>query len=133
MCDRESLNLVNMQLGFLDFVVAPFASKVIALFPPLVTHGLYLHGNYSNFALRKLGGDVQAAKSHAGRKRLGQTIFDAAHPAVSAPSLASWAAPPSVWSAAVDSRGSVPRAVATSTSNAPLVPSSTKGQGSNKA
>jgi len=122
MCDRESVNLVNMQIGFMEFVVAPFVSKVVGLFPALVTHGLYMHGNYSKFVLRKLGGDTNAAKKHAGRKRLGQTIFDAAFPAVFASPPSPWAAPPSVWSSAADARGAARRSSAAVVSSGPLPP-----------
>jgi cAMP-specific phosphodiesterase 4 len=53
MCDRNRLDLTSMQLGFMDFVVAPLFTKVVALFPTLITHALYLFGNYSRFAKLK--------------------------------------------------------------------------------
>lgn len=65
MCDRSRLDLTQMQLGFMDFVVAPLVSKVIALFPSLVQHAFYLVGNYSRFARLKEADLIKAAEADA--------------------------------------------------------------------
>jgi cAMP-specific phosphodiesterase 4 len=39
MMDRDLINLCNMQLGFIEFVVTPLISTVINLFPPLYEIG----------------------------------------------------------------------------------------------
>mmetsp|Transcript_11009 Transcript_11009/g.13291 ORF Transcript_11009/g.13291 Transcript_11009/m.13291 type:complete len:1192 (+) Transcript_11009:120-3695(+) len=64
MCDRNKIDLTSMQLGFMDFVVAPLLTKVIALFPSLVEHSFYLYGNYSRFAKLKES-DLYKASSEA--------------------------------------------------------------------
>jgi hypothetical protein len=65
MCDRSRLDLTSMQLGFMDFVVAPLVSKVVALFPSLVPHAFYLIGNYSRFARLKEADLFKAAEAEA--------------------------------------------------------------------
>jgi len=53
MCDRNTLDVTTMQLGFMDFVITPLATSLIGLFPSLHGYGLYLAGNYARFALKR--------------------------------------------------------------------------------
>jgi len=45
MFDRESTNLYNMQMGFIEFVVAPLVNGFISIFPPLYEAGDYMKDN----------------------------------------------------------------------------------------
>lgn len=47
MMDRDSSNLFNMQMGFIEFVVSPLVNTVITLFPPLHEMGSMMLNNYS--------------------------------------------------------------------------------------
>jgi hypothetical protein len=54
MMDRETTNLYNMQMGFIEFVVAPLVNGFINCFPPLFKAGNYMLGNMKSWAeLRK--------------------------------------------------------------------------------
>mmetsp|Transcript_11382 Transcript_11382/g.17320 ORF Transcript_11382/g.17320 Transcript_11382/m.17320 type:complete len:850 (-) Transcript_11382:276-2825(-) len=46
MMDRETSNLFNMQMGFIEFVVSPLVNTVVTLFPPLKETGEMMLSNY---------------------------------------------------------------------------------------
>ena len=59
MCDRATMNKVNSQLGFIEFVVAPLIIAFVKMFPPLYEVGENVSENFSNWCdLRKA--DIQA-------------------------------------------------------------------------
>ncbi len=45
MMDRNNTNLYNMQMGFIEFVVAPLVNGFISIFPPLYTAGQNMKDN----------------------------------------------------------------------------------------
>jgi len=50
MCDRDSTNIPNMQMGFIDFIIFPFYSTLFKLFPDgLLPLGTHLQENYSHY------------------------------------------------------------------------------------
>ena len=59
MMDRETTNMFNMQMGFIEFVVAPLVNGFISTFPPLYPAGEFMENNMLNWAeLRK--GEINA-------------------------------------------------------------------------
>ncbi len=44
--DRNTTNLYNIQLGFIEFIVAPLISTVIHIFPPLYSIGENMNNNF---------------------------------------------------------------------------------------
>jgi len=50
MMDRESINLYNMQMGFVEFVVAPLILTVINILYPLYPIGHQMLENYIDWA-----------------------------------------------------------------------------------
>eukprot|EP01038_Epipyxis_sp_PR26KG_P015310 gene15310-20632_t len=55
MCDRDTLNLCNMQMGFIEFVVAPLVIAFVNIFPPLHAIGTNMADNYASWGdLRKV-------------------------------------------------------------------------------
>ncbi len=46
MMDRNTSNLFNMQMGFIEFVVSPLINSVVNLFPPLKETGENMLNNY---------------------------------------------------------------------------------------
>jgi len=46
MMDRGTSNLFNMQMGFIEFVVAPLINCTISIFPPLKEMGAFMRDNY---------------------------------------------------------------------------------------
>ena len=50
MMDRDTINLFNMQMGFVEFVVAPLILTVINIFYPLYPIGHQMLENYMNWA-----------------------------------------------------------------------------------
>jgi cAMP-specific phosphodiesterase 4/calcium/calmodulin-dependent 3',5'-cyclic nucleotide phosphodiesterase len=67
MCDRDTANIPNMQLGFIDFIVAPFFGTLFKIFPhaahPLAQN---LHENYEHFSL------LRSAEAPAEKERLSE-------------------------------------------------------------
>jgi hypothetical protein len=50
MCDRDTTNIPNMQMGFIDFIIFPFYSTLFKLFPDgLQPLGQHLQENYSHY------------------------------------------------------------------------------------
>ena len=59
MMDRDTTNMYNMQMGFIEFVVAPLVNGFISVFPPLYEAGEFMQGNMISWAeLRK--GEIMA-------------------------------------------------------------------------
>lgn len=50
MCDRDTLNLCNMQMGFIEFVVSPLILGVVKMFPSLHGIGSTMNGNMKRWA-----------------------------------------------------------------------------------
>jgi hypothetical protein len=46
MCDRNAIVLCNMQMGFIEFVVAPLIIAFVQLFPPLHELGNNMLNNF---------------------------------------------------------------------------------------
>ena len=46
MMDRATIQLCNMQMGFVEFVVAPLIITFIKILPPLHEIGVYMADNY---------------------------------------------------------------------------------------
>jgi len=54
MCDRDTLNLYNMQMGFIEFVVSPLLNGFINLLPALHMFGDVMKDNFTSWGeLRK--------------------------------------------------------------------------------
>lgn len=50
MCDRDTLNLCNMQMGFIEFVVSPLILSVVKMFPLLHSIGSTMKNNMNEWA-----------------------------------------------------------------------------------
>lgn len=74
MCDRVAVNLCNMQMGFIEFVVAPLIIAFINVFPPLTEIGDQMLVNFTSWGDRRRGelqlhsDSVSAAAEEEGRK-----------------------------------------------------------------
>jgi len=74
MCDRAAVNLCNMQMGFIEFVVAPLIIAFINVFPPLTEIGDQMLVNFTSWGDRRRGelqlhsDSVTAAAEEEGRK-----------------------------------------------------------------
>jgi len=53
MCDRDSIVLCNMQMGFIEFVVAPLIIAFVNIFPPLHEIGTNMQKNYQAWGERR--------------------------------------------------------------------------------
>jgi len=53
MCDRNTIVLTNMQMGFIEFVVTPLISALINVFPPLYEIGQHMCANFLNWGQRR--------------------------------------------------------------------------------
>jgi len=53
MCDRDSIVLCNMQMGFIEFVVAPLIIAFVNIFPPLHEIGSNMQKNYQSWGERR--------------------------------------------------------------------------------
>eukprot|EP00981_Chlorochromonas_danica_P011321 scaffold3873_cov177-Ochromonas_danica.AAC.1 len=49
MCDRTNINLANMQMGFIEFVVAPLVIAFVNIFPPLHEIGSNMLNNFKQW------------------------------------------------------------------------------------
>jgi len=50
MCDRDTLNLCNMQMGFIEFVVSPLILNLVKIFPLLHSIGTTMNNNMNSWA-----------------------------------------------------------------------------------
>ena len=50
MCDRDTLNLCNMQMGFIEFVVSPLILGLVKMFPSLHGIGSTMNENMKRWA-----------------------------------------------------------------------------------
>lgn len=53
MCDRTNINLCNMQMGFIEFVVAPLIIAFVNIFPPLHEIGSNMENNFRKWGERR--------------------------------------------------------------------------------
>lgn len=53
MMDRATIQLCNMQMGFVEFVVAPLIITFIKILPPLHEIGVYMADNYCHWAEKR--------------------------------------------------------------------------------
>jgi cAMP-specific phosphodiesterase 4 len=53
MCDRDQIVLCNMQMGFIEFVVAPLIIAFVQLFPPLHELGNNMLNNFQSWGERR--------------------------------------------------------------------------------
>jgi cAMP-specific phosphodiesterase 4 len=53
MCDRNAVNLCNMQMGFIEFAVAPLITTFVKIFPPLHDICSNMLNNHSSWAERR--------------------------------------------------------------------------------
>ena len=53
MCDRSAINICDMQMGFIQFVVAPLILAVIKLFYPLHEIGINMRDNFVEYGRLK--------------------------------------------------------------------------------
>jgi len=53
MMDRKTINLCNMQMGFIEFVVAPLIIAFISIFPPHYQMGFNMSDNYCSWAEKR--------------------------------------------------------------------------------
>ena len=54
MCDRDAMNLCNMQMGFIEFVVSPLILGVIKMFPSLHGIGSTMNENMREWAAMRV-------------------------------------------------------------------------------
>jgi len=54
MCDRAAVSLCNMQMGFIEFVVAPLIIAVVNIFPTLHSIGFNMKDNVQLWGERRL-------------------------------------------------------------------------------
>jgi len=54
MCDRAAVSLCNMQMGFIEFVVAPLIIAVVNIFPTLHSIGYNMKDNVHSWGERRL-------------------------------------------------------------------------------
>lgn len=78
MCDRDSTNIPTMQMGFIDFIIAPFYSTMIKLFPHCIEPlGENLQANYVYYAdlhIGEKGPGPDADKAEAKKQALVKKI-----------------------------------------------------------
>jgi hypothetical protein len=55
MCDRNGIVLCNMQMGFIEFVVAPLIIAFVHIFPPLHEIGRNMRDNFCAWGERRKG------------------------------------------------------------------------------
>lgn len=55
MCDRATVNLYNMQMGFIEFVVSPLIIAFVNIFPPLHEIGQNMLNNYIGWGEKRRG------------------------------------------------------------------------------
>lgn len=53
MCDRDQINLCNMQMGFIEFVVAPLIIAFVNIFPPLHEIGSNMLNNFQSWGEKR--------------------------------------------------------------------------------
>lgn len=53
MCDRDAVNLCNMQMGFIEFVVAPLIIAFVSILPPLHEIGGHMLTNYLTWGSKR--------------------------------------------------------------------------------
>lgn len=53
MMDRSSIQLCNMQMGFIEFVVAPLIIAFINIFPPCYEMGVFMADNYCSWGEKR--------------------------------------------------------------------------------
>ncbi len=53
MCDRNTIVLCNMQMGFIEFAVAPLIIAFVSIFPPLHELGSNMLNNYQSWGERR--------------------------------------------------------------------------------
>jgi hypothetical protein len=108
MCDRDSTNIPNMQLGFIDFVIAPYFLTLFMIFPTagFQTLSTNLQSNYSSYSkIRAEDPTVDQSKINENIQKL-QMKLSTAFPAPS-PLVASNFRPQNTKRASImfDSRG----------------------------
>lgn len=54
MCDRDAVNLCNMQMGFIEFVVAPLIIAFVKILPPLHEIGGMMLNNFESWGNRRI-------------------------------------------------------------------------------
>lgn len=65
MCDRDQINLCNMQMGFIEFVVAPLIIAFVNVFPPLHEIGSNMLNNFQSWGERRKLDIMEDMKSTA--------------------------------------------------------------------
>ena len=55
MMDRATIQLCNMQMGFVEFVVAPLIITFVKILPPLHEIGQTMADNYCSWAEKRVG------------------------------------------------------------------------------
>lgn len=53
MCDRDTINLCNMQMGFIEFVVSPLIIAFVNIFPPLHEIASNLLNNHQSWGEKR--------------------------------------------------------------------------------
>jgi len=77
MMDRSSPNMNNMQMGFIEFVVAPFVNGIINIFPPLHEAGTYMMGNFlswGDYRRKEISNDAKIADKEGEIKKLDERM-----------------------------------------------------------
>ncbi|KAJ1434174.1 hypothetical protein B484DRAFT_446819 [Ochromonadaceae sp. CCMP2298] len=55
MCDRDAISLCNMQMGFIEFVVAPLIIAFVSILPALHGIGANMQNNFQQWGEKRLG------------------------------------------------------------------------------
>lgn len=77
MMDRNNGNLYNMQMGFIEFVVAPLVNGFISIFPPLFTAGQNMQDNmyaWGEWRKKEIKSDPSIGDADAECKKLDERL-----------------------------------------------------------
>lgn len=77
MCDRTGIVLCNMQMGFIEFVVAPLLNSFVTIFPPLHKIGTNMMLNYTEWGEKRkveIGADIKITNKSEECRKLDERI-----------------------------------------------------------